>query len=171
MLIFQHKNKYKQQGLAAIELTLILPMLLFLVFVVAEFSRLLYQYNALNKTLRDASRYMINYANPGDGSDVEITALIANRTNAILVGGGFNATSGILPNFAINTSSYSQTGNNITITDVDYTLNISVSGEYVTLVVVYDWQPIFSDLLPTFVTSNSYNLDFPLTARYTMRIL
>ena len=55
----------KQCGVALVEFALILPLLLILTFVTTEYSRALFQYNILTKSVRDAARYLSVY-NPGD---------------------------------------------------------------------------------------------------------
>ena len=55
----------KQSGVALVEFALILPLLLILTFVTTEYSRALFQYNILTKSVRDAARYLSVY-NPGD---------------------------------------------------------------------------------------------------------
>ncbi len=148
-----HSSRCKQQGLAAIEFTIILPFILLLIFATAEFGRLLYQYNALNKSVRDAARYVSNYARPGDTETLEITDEIEQKAkNLILYGYTVTATP-LLPNLSAD---------NITISDSDPFITISVN---------YPWQPIFSDKLSTFGFGNDIDLSFPLVATYTMRAL
>ena len=48
----------KQTGVAIVEFALVLPFLLLLTFIVTEYSRALYQYNTLAKSVRDAARYL-----------------------------------------------------------------------------------------------------------------
>ncbi|MGN6702141.1 MAG: TadE/TadG family type IV pilus assembly protein [Burkholderiaceae bacterium] len=50
--------KSRQQGVALIELALILPLLVMLTFLTTEFGRALYQYNTLVKAARDGVRYL-----------------------------------------------------------------------------------------------------------------
>ena len=50
--------KNKQTGVALVEFALVLPLLLILTFIVTEYSRALYQYNTLTKSVRDAARYL-----------------------------------------------------------------------------------------------------------------
>lgn len=147
------KLKQNQQGLAAIEMTLILPILLLLFFATAEFSRLLYQYNALNKVVRDTSRYII--ANPTFDSTnvVTVSAQTISKAKQLLVYGDLAGTSEILPNLAATSFS------------------VSVSGEFITVTASYPWQPIFADTLPSFVSDVSFDLSFPLVTTYTMRAL
>ncbi|MBW8828547.1 MAG: pilus assembly protein [Burkholderiales bacterium] len=54
--------KYKQRGVAAVELALILPLLLAICFATTEFGRAIYTYNTLAKSTRDASRYLSTQA-------------------------------------------------------------------------------------------------------------
>ncbi|WP_022942111.1 TadE/TadG family type IV pilus assembly protein [Psychromonas hadalis] len=139
-----HKLKQKQQGLAAIEMTLVLPVLLLLLFPVVEFSRLLYQYNALTKVVRNASRYIVS--NTGN---IQMTA----NAFALYTYGDLNSSTPILPNLAA--------------TD----FNISYVGEFVTVTASYPWQPIIATTLPSFVSSKSFDLSFPLVTTYTMRVM
>src|SRR3954469_22379121 len=52
------KLKNTQSGVALVEFALVLPLLLLLTFIVTEYSRALYQYNTLAKSVRDAARYL-----------------------------------------------------------------------------------------------------------------
>lgn len=47
-----------QQGVALVELALVLPLLIVLSVLVTDFGRAFYQYNTLAKALRDAVRYL-----------------------------------------------------------------------------------------------------------------
>ena len=51
-------NPSRQAGVAIVEFALALPFLLLMTFVVTEYSRALYQYNTLAKSVRDAARYL-----------------------------------------------------------------------------------------------------------------
>lgn len=47
-----------QRGAALVELALVIPFLLVMAMLVAEFGRAIYQYNTLTKSVRDAARYL-----------------------------------------------------------------------------------------------------------------
>ena len=146
------KLKQNQRGLATLETTLVLPILCLLFFATAEFSRLLYQYNALTSAVRGASRYIIS--NSRNGTTItEITELMTSNATALLTYGDVNSdnTSPLLPNLAATT------------------IDINVNGEFITLTASYPWQPIFAELLPSFVSDTSFDLSFPLVTTYTMR--
>ena len=48
----------RQRGVAIVEFALILPLMLLMTFIVTEYSRALYQYNTLTKSVRDAARFL-----------------------------------------------------------------------------------------------------------------
>ena len=82
------KHKW-QAGLAAIEFALILPTLLILAFGVIDFGRVLFQYDTLNKSTRDATRYLAAVVRPPASayqSDATYTAAVNNARNLALCG-------------------------------------------------------------------------------------
>jgi len=46
-----------QQGLAAVEFAIVLPVMLFLMLATAEFGRVFYHYNTLTKAVQNGARY------------------------------------------------------------------------------------------------------------------
>lgn len=80
-------NSHKQSGLAALEFVLLLPTMLFIAFVVVDFARLLYQYDTLTKSTRDAARYISLQVRPSDyATNASYNAAIANAQNLALCG-------------------------------------------------------------------------------------
>lgn len=57
----------KESGVAAVEMGLLLPLLVLLLFGLTEFGRATYQYNALTKAVRDGARFLSQFA-PGDAT-------------------------------------------------------------------------------------------------------
>lgn len=51
-------SRRTQQGVALVELALIIPLLLLMTFITTEFGRAMYEYNAVVKSTRDAVRYL-----------------------------------------------------------------------------------------------------------------
>jgi Flp pilus assembly protein TadG len=145
--------KHKQRGVAAVEMSLVLPVMLLLFFATAEFGRALYQYNALTKMTRDATRYII--ANPEFDSTnvVSVSEQTENAAKSLLVYGELSGTTELLPNLAATS------------------VAVSTSGQFITVTVSYPWQPIWGDSLPAFVNDTIFDLNFPLVATYTMRAL
>jgi hypothetical protein len=66
-----------QKGVALVEFALVLPLLLLMTFIVVEYSRALYQYNTLTKSVRDAARYL-SVQSPGSN--------IAQAKNLVVYG-------------------------------------------------------------------------------------
>lgn len=82
------KNKW-QSGLAAIEFVLILPILLILAFGVIDFGRVLFQYDTLTKSTRDAVRYIAGVVRPpatAYAADANYTTAVNNARNLALCG-------------------------------------------------------------------------------------
>lgn len=146
----------KQQGLAAIELTLVLPFLLLILFATAEFGRLLYQYSALNHLTRDALRYAVTNITDGSTGLVteETVAGMATSAEQILKYGAEVQGAEILPNLSSAIVTLSKQGT-----------------EFVTLTVTYHWQPVFGNSLNTFTSAQTIDLSFPIVVNYTMRAL
>lgn len=61
--------KTAQKGVALVELTLILPLLLILTFITTEFGRAMFEYNAVTKSTRDAVRYL-SVQTPGSATAI-----------------------------------------------------------------------------------------------------
>ena len=78
------KKQYKfQLGLAAIEFALILPVLLILAFATIDFGRLLFQYDTLTKTTRDATKYVARAVKPAANAlQVDLDAYTAIENQA-----------------------------------------------------------------------------------------
>jgi len=62
MRLHGFKHWQRQQGLAMVEFTLVLPVLLVLLLTFGEFGRMFYQYNLLLQASRDASRFVASQA-------------------------------------------------------------------------------------------------------------
>lgn len=61
-------KNFHQQGVAAVEFAILLPMLLLIIFGITEFGRALYSYNTIVKATRDAARYVM-IQQPGGAAD------------------------------------------------------------------------------------------------------
>ncbi|MDC7700349.1 TadE/TadG family type IV pilus assembly protein [Vogesella indigofera] len=64
----------RQQGVAAVEMAILLMPLIFIVFGITEFGRAFYQFNTVTKATRDAARYL-SAQQPGT-KDTEATCLV-----------------------------------------------------------------------------------------------
>lgn len=76
-----------QQGLAMVEFTLVLPLLLLLLLALGEFGRMLYQYNSLLQASRDAVRYVASEAWNATLGKVDVSADLTTATKYVAVYG------------------------------------------------------------------------------------
>ena len=150
-----------QKGVAIVEFTIVLPLLLLLMLAIAEFGRALYQYNALTKAVRDGARFMSENAFIGDSGQVSTVApteakrLVAYGAIGAVVCGAYGVCQD-LPDFEedhVNTPTLYQDAAG------DYYITVSSSA--------YTYQPMLGNLLP--LTSIAVNI--PLRASTTMRVL
>ena len=58
-------SRRRQRGVAAIEMAITLPVLLFMLLAIAEFGRAFHQYNTLSKAVHSATRYLSTTALDG----------------------------------------------------------------------------------------------------------
>lgn len=151
------KVKSKQNGLAVVEATLVLPLLLLLVMAIGEFGRLLYQYNTLTRAVRSGAQLEV------DANNIFDPVAKANReqriTNLILYGSITTGSKPRLPGMTSNDISFSYMQNPAASGDWYYQINVS-----------YDWQPVFGDSFNTFF-GNVLSLTFPLNTSMTVREL
>lgn len=85
----KHCKHKTQAGLAAIEFALILPTLLVLGFGVIDFGRVLFQYDTLTKSTRDATRYLAAIVRPpaaAFATDASYQTAVSNARNLALCG-------------------------------------------------------------------------------------
>jgi Flp pilus assembly protein TadG len=52
-----NNQPHRHRGLAIVEFVIVLPILLLMLFAVAELGRAIFQYNTLTKAVRDSARY------------------------------------------------------------------------------------------------------------------
>lgn len=81
------KAARQQQGLALLEFTLVLPLMLLLLLALGEFGRMLFQYNTLLQASRDAGRFVAGQAwNPTLGT-VALSSSLQTQTQNVAVYG------------------------------------------------------------------------------------
>ncbi|MBW8184720.1 TadE family protein [Shewanella nanhaiensis] len=161
-----------QKGVAAIEFTILLPVLLLLVFITAELGRALYQYGQLTRMVRDAGRYL------------SITVM-RNTTGvlpeSIANGCDTNAEPSCddICNDCIEEMrellSYGELDGSVPLLRGIDESNVIVSGDSgtktVTISVDYDWQPLFGERVSGFGLGSSSDLSFNFNVSYTLRAL
>lgn len=150
--------KQSQQGMAVVEMTLVLPLMLLLLMTVGELGRMLYQYNMLTQSLRDGARYLASDATNGSTSDIEFdesTGENADLTRKLIVYGNISGIGTPLLQ-GLSTADVFFSEENTTHIRVD---------------VVYSFTPIWGNTLPTFGYGSDIDLSFPLRSSIVMRVL
>jgi Flp pilus assembly protein TadG len=143
------------RGVASIEMAITLPVLLLLLTATVEIGRLLAEYDALTKSVRDAARYLASNAALGTTGVVSITSQVQTATINLVVTGNVNGTGGsTLPGLAPG---------NVTVSNL--------GTGYVSVSVSYTYRPLLGARLPTFGNGPSVNFGFPLDATVVMRAL
>lgn len=145
-----------QRGVAMVEFTICLPLLLLLLFGIAEFGRLLFQYNSLLQANRDAVRYAAGKAwNPTLGN-VELSADLQTKAKNLAVYGVPVAPSNGQPVVPGLTTA------NVQVTALG-TTHVQVSTSY-------SFVPVIGGGIPGFI-GNGVSFGFPLVATTVMRVL
>lgn len=115
-------------GLAAVELTVVLPVFLLLLLGVGELGRALYQYNALTKAVRDGAIYAGQHAISDSTGVIDLTGTLVSATkNLVVYGSPAAGTTPLLDGLTVG---------NITVTTTDAT-HVQVSASYT-------YSPIFT---------------------------
>ncbi|WP_353741435.1 TadE/TadG family type IV pilus assembly protein [Pseudomonas fluorescens] len=87
MRLHGFKHPQRQQGLAIVEFTLILPVLLLMLLAFGEFGRMLYQYNLLLQASRDADRFVASQAWDSTLGKVALSDTLETQTKNVAVFG------------------------------------------------------------------------------------
>ncbi|WP_324731041.1 TadE/TadG family type IV pilus assembly protein [Pseudomonas paeninsulae] len=147
------KHPQAQQGVAMVEFAIALPLLLLLLLGVAEFGRMLHQYNSLLQANRDAVRYLAGQAWNANLGKVEINSVLLARTRNIAVYG--------VP--------APQPGKEVVpgLTTANVTVG-TVGAEHVQVSISYVFRPVIGSGLPALI-GNAIPLNFPLVATTVMR--
>ncbi|MGE8486575.1 MAG: TadE/TadG family type IV pilus assembly protein [Pseudomonas sp.] len=81
------KRPQAQQGVALVEFTLVLPILLLLLLSLGEFGRMFYQYNVLLQASRDADRFVASQAWNSTLGAVSLSSTLLTQTKNVAVYG------------------------------------------------------------------------------------
>lgn len=149
----------KQKGIAAVEATIILPLILLLMLAAGEFGRALYQYSMLSKAMRAGALSIERsgdfYSNSGERSQRESDAV-----KLIVYGNKDGSGDAVLPGLTMSDVSI--------ISDYEYPFG---SGNiYTELIVEYDWAPIFGDNFNT-IFGGYLSLNFPMKTSMVVRVM
>lgn len=126
----------RSRGLAAVELALLIPMFLFLVYGTAELGTALYQYTTLTKAVRGGAQYLAR-ASVTAGVVAPTAAQLTTARNLVVYGQPTASGSAILPG--------------LSTTDVLITPQAvapSLTPNYVTVSASYVFQSRFGGFIP-----------------------
>ncbi len=159
MRLHGYKHSQRQQGLALVEFTLVLPVLLLLMLAFGEFGRMLYQYNVLLQASRDADRFVASQAWNSTLGMVALSSTLQTQTKNVAVYG--------VP---------SQTGTPVVsgLTAANVVV-AAVGTDHVRVTITYTFCPVIgagncTGSLPGFF-GNQIALSIPLVATTVMRAL
>jgi len=143
------------KGVAIVEMVVVLPILLFMIFATAEFGRAFMQYNTLTKSVRDSARFLAEYAMLGQTQTINIDANLQAQTQNLVVYGSIapGTLAPLLPG--------------LTPADVQVA---AVSADDVSVSATYAYQPI-SPFISRFGIGPDSSALFTLRAEATMRAL
>ncbi|WP_017905924.1 TadE/TadG family type IV pilus assembly protein [Pseudomonas asplenii] len=148
-----------QQGLALIEFTLVLPLLLLLLLALGEFGRMLFQYNTLLQATRDAGRYVAGQAwNPTLGTVVLSSSLQTQTQNVAVYGVPSNTGNAVVSGLTTANVTVSALGSNHVQVSINYTFCPVIGGGACS--------GSLSGFFPTPIA-----LSIPLVATTVMRVL
>jgi Flp pilus assembly protein TadG len=149
----RHKNR--NRGVAIVEMVVVLPLLLLMLFVTAEIGRAFMQYNTLTKAVRDSARFVAENAMLGQTQTIYIDATLRTQAQNLVVYGSVNGASltPLLPGLNIA---------NVQVAPAT-TDDISVTA-------TYDYQPM-SPILNRFGLGTNSSAAYTFRAQATMRAL
>ncbi|CAI8877691.1 TadE/TadG family type IV pilus assembly protein [Pseudomonas sp. IT-P4] len=159
MRLHGFKSRQRQQGLAMVEFTLIMPVLLLLLLGFGEFGRMLYQYNLLLQASRDADRFVASQAWDSTLGAVAMSSTLLTQTKNVAV-------YGVPANTGTAVVSGLTTGNVVVA---------AVGTDHVRVTITYTFCPVIgagncAGSLPGFF-GNQIALGIPLVATTVMRAL
>lgn len=159
------QSPIQQKGLAMVEVTIVLPLLLLLLLAICEFGRVFYSYTTLNKTLQNGTRLLASTATP------DSTGTIQFNTS----GPGGNAfKAGNLIVYGSVNGSGSPLLEGMTLDDVQFSSFTNPSlppSHFIRVDVDYSYIPMIGAELNAFGYGSPIDLSFNLKSSVIMRVL
>ena len=148
-------NRSAQRGVAVVEFTIALPLLLFLFLAVSEIGRAFLHYNSLTRAVRDSARLVSTRALAGQSGTVSIDpAVIGLARNLVVYGNPQGSGPALLPGLVPGNVTVRDAGNN----------NIAVSA-------TYNYQPMIGNALPNLLGGGAIATTFTLRSEVIMRAI
>jgi len=146
------QSRRRQRGIAALELMIVTPVVLFMIMAVAELGYAMRQYNTLTQSVRNAARYI---AEEGvNEAGINLTATKITATQNLAAYGSIAAGSPILPGLSPGS---------VTVA--------AISADELSVTATYPYQPIFVPSLPQIVNGVNAGGSFNMRAQVVMRRL
>ncbi len=150
----QAHGSVRQRGVAIIEFTIILPVMLFLILIVAEFGRAFMFYNTLTRAVRDSARYVSANALKGQSQVVDIDAsLIQAAENLVAYGNIAGSGATVLSDGSLGTVTVIDQGDGV-----------------ISVIAVYPYTPMLGNILPNF-SGGGISTGFSMQAQVTMKAI
>jgi len=156
----------KSRGLAMVEFTILLPVLLLLLLAIGELGRALYQYAQLEKITRNTARYVAEQAHQDSSTAIDLTASVTTPARNLAVTGNVRGVSSGTTGEAVLPLLPGLQGSDVTFTEV--------GGDSVLVTISYQFKPMLfgSTLkLPTFGQGSDVDLNFKMVSSVIMRVL
>ena len=141
-------------GFASVEFVIVTPVLLMLIFAIAEVGRALVQYATLSNAVRNSLRFVAGEALQGSTGVIAVNAALRTQGQNLVAYGRTAAGTPVLPGLNPAQVTVTSPGNG----------NITVSA-------VYPYTPIIGPTLPTFGIAQPISLIFNLTVTSTMQAI
>lgn len=151
----------RQQGTAMIEFLIVAPLLLLLVFGVAELGRLVQHNEILNKGVRNAARYAAEQSAGSFGVIILTDALKTRIRNLVVYGLEDGGGDPILPGLDEDL-----------LNKPEEVIDIVSDPPHIRVTATYRYRPLWGDSLPTFgLGGGDISLPLSITATSIMRTL
>ena len=149
------RGRSVQRGVAVVEFTIALPLLLFLLLAVSEFGRAFLHYSLLTHAVRDSARFVASQALRGQAGTVNLDAPLVASARNLVVYGTINASgSPILPGLS--------TGQ-VTVRNL--------GGGNISVVAAYPYQPMIGTGIPNLLGLGRLSTTFTLSAEVALRAI
>jgi Flp pilus assembly protein TadG len=144
------------RGVALVEFTVSMPLLLLLLFGGVEFTHFLMSYSILNDAVRDSARYVAAKALAGQSGVVVLDSTLTAAGQNLVVYGNVGGTGArLLP----------------ALTTGQVTVSADVANSNVNVSVAYPYQALFAGTLPTFGFGTALSTALTLNISTTMKAL
>ncbi|MGD8808329.1 MAG: TadE/TadG family type IV pilus assembly protein [Gammaproteobacteria bacterium] len=145
----------RSRGVAMVEFTIVLPVILFMILGVTELSRVMIRYNALTKAVRDGARHASALALLGTTGTVMIDQALTDAVRNVVVYGNVAGTgTPVLEGLAAGQVTLS-----------------AVGAEEIRVDVTYPYVPLLGNSIPSFGTGSDLSAAFTMQASVNMRAL